>query len=202
MTPDVQFGGQLRDDLVGLGCYAVIDKNGDSFDAVLLDCRDASFRNGFKYTKGEQAVIAIMSTPVEFSTESLSEFEDIVFIPFKKEEMLARINLALFRINKSIVDNIYELEGFRINFTNYEVSVDGKQLDLTYKEYELLRHLITAPGRVFTRSQLLKNVWGYDYIEGARTVDVHIRRLRSKLGSKYATLIETVRHVGYRFKRV
>jgi DNA-binding response OmpR family regulator len=169
---------------------------------VVLDCRDASFRNGFKYTKGEQAVIAIISTPAVLSTEALSEFEDVVFVPHKKEELLARINLALFRINKSTVDNVYELDGFRINFTNYEVMVDGKQLDLTYKEYELLRHLITAPGRVFTRSQLLKNVWGYDYIEGARTVDVHIRRLRSKLGTKYATLIETVRHVGYRFKRV
>jgi DNA-binding response OmpR family regulator len=198
----VQFGGRLRDDLVGLGCYAALDNNGDSFDAVILDCRDASFRNGLKYAKGEQAVIAVISTPAEFSTESLAEYEDIVFAPYKKEELLARINLALFRINKSIVDNIYELDGFRINFTNYEVIVDGKQLDLTYKEYELLRHLITAPGRVFTRSQLLKNVWGYDYIEGARTVDVHIRRLRSKLGNKYATLIETVRHVGYRFKRV
>jgi hypothetical protein len=187
---------------MGLGCYAVFDNNGDSFDVVVLDCRDASFRNSFKYTKSEQAIIAIIGTPVGLSTEALFEFEEVVFVPFKKEELLARINLALFRINKNTVDNIYELDGFRINFTNYEVMVDDKQLDLTYKEYELLRHLITAPGRVFTRSQLLKNVWGYDYIEGARTVDVHIRRLRSKLGTKHATLIETVRHVGYRFKRV
>ena len=74
-----------------------------------------------------------------------------------------------------------------------------KQLDLTFKEFELLRYLATHAGRVFTRAQLLQEVWGYDYYGGTRTVDVHVRRLRAKLGLEYEALIGTVRNVGYRF---
>ncbi|MED5361175.1 MAG: winged helix-turn-helix domain-containing protein, partial [Actinomycetota bacterium] len=77
-------------------------------------------------------------------------------------------------------------------------SVDSRPLDLTFMEYELLRFLATSPGRVFTREVLLSRVWGYEYYGGARTVDVHIRRLRAKLGEEYASLIQTVRSVGYR----
>ena len=75
----------------------------------------------------------------------------------------------------------------------------GRLLDLTYKEFELLKYLAQHPGRVFTRSQLLQEVWGYDYFGGTRTVDVHVRRLRAKLGTDYEVLIGTVRNVGYRF---
>ena len=77
--------------------------------------------------------------------------------------------------------------------------VEGQPLDLTYMEYELLRFLAVAPGRVFTREILLNQVWGYEYYGGARTVDVHVRRLRAKLGEENANLIQTVRSVGYRF---
>jgi DNA-binding response OmpR family regulator len=80
----------------------------------------------------------------------------------------------------------------------YRVSVHGRQLDLTFKEFELLRFLIERPGRVFTRPALLREVWGYDFYGGTRTVDVHIRRLRAKLGPEHEGLIETVRGVGYR----
>ena len=82
--------------------------------------------------------------------------------------------------------------------TRYEVRVDGNPINLTLKEYELLRHLVTHRGRVFTRAELLDNIWGYDYYGGMRTVDVHIRRLRSKLGT-VGTRITTLRGVGYRF---
>jgi len=80
----------------------------------------------------------------------------------------------------------------------YQVTVDGRPLDLTYKEFELLRFLASRPGRVFTRAALLREVWGYDFYGGTRTVDVHIRRLRAKLGPEHEHLIETVRGVGYR----
>jgi DNA-binding response OmpR family regulator len=80
----------------------------------------------------------------------------------------------------------------------YQVTVAGRSLDLTYKEFELLRYLASRPGRVFTRPALLREVWGYDFYGGTRTVDVHIRRLRSKLGPEHESLIETVRGVGYR----
>jgi DNA-binding response OmpR family regulator len=86
-----------------------------------------------------------------------------------------------------------------IDEATYSVRLRGKLLDLTYKEFELLKYLAQHPGRVFTRSQLLQEVWGYDYFGGTRTVDVHVRRLRAKLGTDYEVLIGTVRNVGYRF---
>ena len=86
-----------------------------------------------------------------------------------------------------------------IDETTYSARVRGQQLDLTYKEFELLKYLAQHPGRVFTRAQLLQEVWGYDYFGGTRTVDVHVRRLRAKLGPELDQHIGTVRNVGYRF---
>jgi DNA-binding response OmpR family regulator len=86
-----------------------------------------------------------------------------------------------------------------VDQANYAVYIAGQPLELTFKEYELLRFLATHRGRVFTREALLNQVWGYDYYGGNRTVDVHIRRIRAKLGTPYEDLVETVRNVGYRF---
>jgi two-component system, OmpR family, alkaline phosphatase synthesis response regulator PhoP len=92
-----------------------------------------------------------------------------------------------------------EYSGLVLNLETYQASIDGRPLDLTYMEYELLKFLAHNPGKVFTREVLLSRVWGYEYYGGARTVDVHIRRLRAKLGEEYAGFIHTVRSVGYRF---
>ena len=86
-----------------------------------------------------------------------------------------------------------------IDAGGYTTRLRGRPLDLTYKEFELIKYLVQHPGRVFTRAQLLQEVWGYDYYGGTRTVDVHVRRLRAKLGSEHEQLIGTVRNVGYRF---
>ena len=86
-----------------------------------------------------------------------------------------------------------------IDEASYTAKVGGRVLDLTYKEFELLKFLAQHPGRVFTRAQLLQEVWGYDYFGGTRTVDVHVRRLRAKLGAEHESVIGTVRNVGYRF---
>lgn len=86
-----------------------------------------------------------------------------------------------------------------VDTESYTARVHGRPIDLAYKEFELLKYLVQHPGRVFTRAQLLQEVWGYDYYGGTRTVDVHIRRLRAKLGGEYEHLIGTVRNVGYRF---
>jgi DNA-binding response OmpR family regulator len=86
-----------------------------------------------------------------------------------------------------------------IDESTYTAKLRGSTLDLTYKEFELLKFLAQHPGRVFTRGQLLQEVWGYDYFGGTRTVDVHVRRLRAKLGGEHEQLIGTVRNVGYRF---
>ena len=89
--------------------------------------------------------------------------------------------------------------GLSMNLETYQASIAGRVMDLTYMEYELLRFLATNPNRVFTRETLLSRVWGYEYYGGARTVDVHVRRLRAKLGEENANLIQTVRSVGYKF---
>jgi len=95
-------------------------------------------------------------------------------------------------------DAILHLGPLAMNTETYQVTVAGALLDLTYKEFELLRFLVQHPGRVFTRTELLQEVWGYNFYGGTRTVDVHVRRLRAKIGAEHEGLIQTVRGVGYR----
>src|SRR5690606_2662347 len=96
-------------------------------------------------------------------------------------------------------DEILRFKDLELNPLTYQASLDNRPIDLTYMEYELLRFLVENQGRVWSRQQLLSKVWGYDYYGGARTVDVHIRRVRAKLGEERASWITTVRSVGYRF---
>lgn len=116
-------------------------------------------------------------------------------------EIDARIRLALTRGLKGEPSSKIQISGITIDETSYSAKCHGQPMDLTFKEFELLKFLVQQPGRVFTRDQLLSEVWGYDYFGGTRTVDVHIRRLRAKLGD-LESLIGTVRNVGYRFNSV
>lgn len=110
-----------------------------------------------------------------------------------------RARLAMLRRRAGSGDGtLVRLGPLSIDSDTYRVAVAGRTLDLTFKEFELLRFLATRPGRVSTRPALLREVWGYDFYGGTRTVDVHVRRLRAKLGPEYEHLIETVRGVGYR----
>ena len=110
-----------------------------------------------------------------------------------------RVRLSMLRRRTGTGDgSTVRLGPLTLDTETYEVTVAGRDLDLTYKEFELLRHLASRPGRVFTRPALLREVWGYDFYGGTRTVDVHVRRLRSKLGPEHESLIQTVRGVGYR----
>jgi len=111
-------------------------------------------------------------------------------------EIRLRLDL-LARRGAGSAEATVRLGPLSLNTESYRVVVSGKPLDLTFKEFELLRFLVQRPGRVFTRSSLLREVWGYDYYGGTRTVDVHVRRLRAKLGPEHETLIQTVRGVGY-----
>ncbi len=124
-------------------------------------------------------------------------FDDFCLDPFHPRELEARL-AHLTAAPGGVSTEIVEYGPLRINLDTYEAVVDESPLDLTYMEYELLRFLASQPGRVFTREALLNQVWGYEYYGGARTVDVHVRRLRAKLGEEYANLIQTVRSVGYR----
>jgi DNA-binding response OmpR family regulator len=124
--------------------------------------------------------------------------DDVVLETAGPAEVDARIRLATDRLEIDNARNKITTTGVVIDEASYSAKVQGRPLDLTYKEFELLRFLATHPSRVFTREQLLSEVWGYDYFGGTRTVDVHVRRLRAKLG-ELESLIRTVRNVGYRF---
>ncbi|WP_353951305.1 response regulator transcription factor [Knoellia sp. S7-12] len=128
--------------------------------------------------------------------------DDVLLDSAGPAEVEARLRLAIARAldGDDAGDDVRITAGVLvIDEATYSVKLRGKALDLTYKEFELLKYLAQHPGRVFTRAQLLQEVWGYDYFGGTRTVDVHVRRLRAKLGSDHETLIGTVRNVGYRF---
>lgn len=125
-------------------------------------------------------------------------FDDLCVVPFHAGELEARLAHLFWRTGRGTRPDLVEHGPLLLNLETYQASVDGHPLDLTYMEYALLCFLATHPGRVFTRETLLNRVWGYEYFGGARTVDVHVRRLRAKLGESHAHLILTVRSVGYR----
>ena len=126
-------------------------------------------------------------------------FDDFCLAPFHPKELEARVSHLMFRAGRGSSPELASYGDLVLNFETYQAGIEGKPLDLTYMEYELLKFLSSHPGKVFTRETLLSRVWGYEYYGGARTVDVHIRRLRAKLGEEHANLIQTVRSVGYRF---
>ena len=126
-------------------------------------------------------------------------FDDFCLTPFHPLEVEARLRHLFWREGAEVRPEVVEYSGLALNLETYQASIEGHPLDLTYMEYELLKFLAQNPGKVFTREMLLSRVWGYEYYGGARTVDVHIRRLRAKLGEEHANLIQTVRSVGYRF---
>lgn len=147
----------------------------------------------------ESPIIALIKRESLQNIELSNEVDDFISIPYSLEEIEFRIRSVLWRLNRvDIVDGL-RFKDLAIDFSRYEVIFKGKVLDLAYKEYELLKFLAAHPGRVFTREALLDKVWGYNYYGGTRTVDVHIRRLRSKIEDERHTYIDTVRNVGYRF---
>ena len=127
--------------------------------------------------------------------------DDIVLDSAGPAEVEARIRLSVARAVPDHEDAPTEIRaaGVVIDEASYTARVNGAPLNLTFKEFELLKYLVQHPGRVFTREQLLQEVWGYDYFGGTRTVDVHVRRLRAKLGTEHEHHIGTVPNVGYRF---
>jgi DNA-binding response OmpR family regulator len=125
-------------------------------------------------------------------------FDEFVLYPFRKGELSIRIVKVLGRRDLNIDDNVLSIGNLTINLSEYSVYLNNEKIVFTYKEFELLRLLVQNKGTVFTRKDLLAKIWGVEYIGGTRTVDVHIKRLRGKLGDEFNSIIETVRNVGYR----
>jgi DNA-binding response OmpR family regulator len=130
-------------------------------------------------------------------TRSEALFDDFLELPYSRAGLAARLGVARRRFGQAGGD-VLRRGSLVLNLSTFQAAVGGEPIELTYMEYQLLRFLAAAPSRVHTRQAILHHVWGYDYYGGVRTVDVHVRRLRVKLG-EHASMIETVRSVGYRF---
>jgi two-component system alkaline phosphatase synthesis response regulator PhoP len=144
-------------------------------------------------------VIALISAETAANLDNRQEIDDFIIRPFNNAELLLRTNRLLNKTQGADSSEQIICDGLTIDLVTCEVTVDGKKADLTFKEYELLKLMARNRGRVFTREVLLDKIWGYDYYGGDRTVDVHMRRLRSKIEDVNHTYIETVRNIGYRF---
>jgi len=182
----------------------------DNADVVLVDGRmDLSAVRSFirlLCDTGVGAPILLVTTEGNLTAvQGDWGIDDFMLNTTSPTELEARLRVSVARFNIRLgvdanrnPEEIY-LGALHIDEVSYTVRLHGRPLDLTFKEFELLKHLAQHPGRVFTRAVLLQELWGYDYFGGTRTVDVHIRRLRAKLGSEHEALIGTVRNVGYRF---
>jgi two-component system, OmpR family, alkaline phosphatase synthesis response regulator PhoP len=178
------------------------DDDAPEADAVILDLRDippAAFEIlSQAYGERGTVIITLVGEPQLDRVSVDLAVDDFMLLPADAAELQRRIERALWRRHGIDSENFVRCGALTIDLGNYRVAVDGMPLVMTFKEYELLRFLTMNAGRVFTREQLLNRVWGYDYYGGARTVDVHIRRIRSKIEIHGHSFIETVRNVGYR----
>ena len=178
------------------------DEVGPNADVVVLDLRDipAAAFNILSANYAENGIILIVVVaPDQMDRVSVDlGVDDFVMLSAAPEELARRIERALWRRHGVDSENFVRCGALTLDLSNYRVTVGTETLVMTFKEYELLRFLAMNAGRVFTREQLLNRVWGYDYFGGARTVDVHIRRIRAKIEIHGHAFIETVRNVGYR----
>jgi DNA-binding response OmpR family regulator len=149
---------------------------------------------------GEVPVLVALASAALGDGLGIAEGHELLVEPFSADELQARIARARRAVNGIDHDDVVRVGSLEMNLATYQVAIDGRPVDFTYMEYELLKFLVTHPRRVFSREALLNRVWGYDYYGGARTVDVHVRRVRAKLGSEHAARIKTVRSVGYRWE--
>ena len=176
-------------------------------DALVVDARNdlAEARNNCRLVQVTGVKVPLLLVLREGGMSIVTAewgADDVVLTDASPAEVEARIRLLIGRA--SAVDPLdkaseYSSGELTVDVGGYTARLRGRPLDLTYKEFELLKYLMQHPGRVYTRDQLLQEVWGFDYYGGTRTVDVHVRRLRAKLGAEHEQLIGTVRNVGYRF---
>ena len=177
-------------------------------DAVLVDGRHdlaqvRSLTRVIRTTGIECPLILILTEGGLAVAASDWGMDDVILTTAGPAELEARLRLTIGRLAAGVDPgddaHVISSSGLVVDEATYTAKLENRTLDLTFKEFELIKFLAQHPGRVFTRQQLLQEVWGYDYFGGTRTVDVHVRRLRAKLGTEHETLIGTVRNVGYRF---
>ncbi|HEY0696249.1 MAG TPA: response regulator transcription factor [Micromonospora sp.] len=179
---------------------------GPSPDLVLVDARSelSEARATCRMLQATGPGVPLLAVVTEAGLIAVNAdwgVDDVILNTAGPAEVEARLRLAVGRLANATAGTGGSVRAgeLTIDPDTYAARLKGRPLDLTYKEFELLKFLAQHPGRVFTRDQLLREVWGYDYFGGTRTVDVHVRRLRAKLGSEYESMIGTVRQVGYKF---
>lgn len=191
LPPDATSSRQLDD--VEL---AVIDVTGSDLLGARELCRTVAAAH-----PDMPVAVAIAETSL-IALDSSWAVDEFLLASSTPVEIDARFRLLLTRrpvpVNEIDDSNVVTVGELVVDDATYTARIHGTPLDLTYKEFELLRFLVQHSGRVFTRKQLLQEVWGYDFFGGTRTVDVHVRRLRAKLGTEYEGMIATVRNVGYK----
>ena len=176
----------------------------DSPDAVLVDLASVgptAAKQVVEHCKGRKLpVVAALPREVIAQYDASLNPDELLICPVSDDELSLRVQQAVFRVKGPSGSQTLAVGDLTIDLERYEVSSAGRRVTLTYKEFQLLALLASNPGRVYTREALLSQVWGYDYLGGTRTVDVHVRRLRSKVESPGRSFIETIWNVGYRFK--
>jgi DNA-binding response OmpR family regulator len=182
---------------------ATAANGGAGAEAVLVDARRdlVQVKRLLRLLRAGEMSVPVLAVVTEGGWAAVTAdwgVDDVILHTASPGEVDARLRLAIGKLAPSASGEIRSGD-LLIDESTYSVRLRGHSLDLTFKEFELLKFLAQYPGRVFTRAQLLQEVWGYDYFGGTRTVDVHVRRLRAKLGAEYEVLIGTVRNVGYRF---
>ncbi|MEN6583544.1 MAG: response regulator transcription factor [Armatimonadota bacterium] len=174
-------------------------------EVVVIDLRSGDAAMAYakdlvgNYDQVAEAPRIAVTEAAEGSDLQTKYLDDFILYPYESSEMALRLARLLSRNQSVKSGNQINADGLVIDTESFEVTIDGRQLSLTFKEFELLRFLAAHPGRVHTREALLNQVWGYEYFGGLRTVDVHVRRIRAKLGLKHENLIQTVHGVGYKF---
>ncbi|MCP4135314.1 MAG: response regulator transcription factor [bacterium] len=177
----------------------------DEYSVLVIDSGIAGFADSIQFYLSKVRK-KTQDTPVLliFKVNNISElntdwfFDDFVLYPFRRGELEARIKRLLWESSSD--ESTISIGNLKISLKEYTVYSNNQKMELTYKEFELLRLLVQNKGVVFSRKELLNKIWGMEYIGGTRTVDVHIRRLRGKLGDDFNSIIETVRNVGYKCK--
>ena len=173
-------------------------------DAVLLDLEclgeDRARKLASDCRQTGLPVIGVVSVETLVAYDTSLSLDDFILQPFRPAELLVRLDQAIYRKSGSLHDHLLRVGELVVDKERYEVRLPGRRVVLTYKECQLWVLLASNPGKVYTRASLLSQVWEYDYFGGTRTVDVHIRRLRSKIEDAGHSFIETIWNVGYRFR--
>jgi DNA-binding response OmpR family regulator len=178
----------------------VVDRQPEAgWDALAIDLGIDPARGTAIARRVEEALGLPILAVADLASDvaDVSAIDDFVLAPIDPDELRIRLRRLTARTGGG--DETIRFKDLELNLATYQASAGGSPLDLTFMEYELLRFFVTHPSRAWSRAQILSQVWGYDYFGGSRTVDVHVRRLRAKLGEERSSWIATVRSVGYRF---